>query len=240
MAHERSFARHGSDMPPDGQFKARLERAIGVVDEHGARGNRLLDDARRLAARVQRFIRQGVIPPDTDTTALDLACLALQLPLKTLRPTPTGRISRPNLRERAEEAAEMLVGLLGGGGGGDARGKDGQDAETLLEQTTQLLFGVHQRNPESDAARLLADAINLEDFGVIGLVEQAIAITRQGGGVAQVADGCEKREQYGYWEARLKDGFHFEQTRALAKKRLEHTRRAATLLLGELREDGVL
>ena len=238
MAHERAFARHGSDMPPEGQFKARLERALGVADDFGARGNPLLDDARRLAARVHRFIRLGVIPVDTDTTPLDLACLALQLPLKAIRPGPTGRIVRPNLRERAEQAAEMVVGLLSGAG--DSRGKDGQEAENLLEQTTQLLFAMHQRNPESEAARLLADAINLEDFGVIGLLEQAITITRQGGGVAQVADGCEKREQYGYWEARLKDGFHFEQTRAMAKKRLDHTRRVASLLLGELREDGVL
>ena len=62
----------------------------------------------------------------------------------------------------------------------------------------------------------------------------------QGAGISQVMEAADKREQYGYWEARLKDGFHFEQTRAVAKKRLEHTRRAATLLLGELREDGAL
>jgi hypothetical protein len=48
------------------------------------------------------------------------------------------------------------------------------------------------------------------------------------------------REQYGYWVARLKDGFHFDQTRALAKKRLDHTRRVAGLLMAELREDGAL
>lgn len=224
-------------MPPEGQIKARLERALGFVEDHGVRGTRLLDDGNRLAARVRRFIHMGIIPTDTDATALDLACLALQLPLKGIRATPTGRVARPNLRERAEQAAEMLVGLLGGG---DRRDNGGADAEALLEETTRLLVEVHQRNPDSDAARLLADAINLDDFGVIGLVEQAITITRQGGGVSQVADGCEKREQYGYWDARLKDGFHFEQTRAIAKKRLDHTRRAATLLINELKEDGAL
>ena len=236
MAHTRSSARHGSDMPLEGQFKARLERALGFVEYSGVQGTRLIDDAHRLTARVRRFIGMGVIPADTDTTAVELACLALQLPLKAARSTASGRVTRPNLRERAEQAAEMLVGMLAG----DFRGKDGEEAETLLEQTTTLLVEVHQRNPESDAARLLADAINLEDFGVIGVVEQAIAITRQGGGVTQVADGCEKREQYGYWEARLKDGFHFEQTRAIAKKRLDHTRRMATLLINELKEDGAL
>jgi hypothetical protein len=146
-------------------------------------------------------------------------------------------VPRPRLRARAALAAEMLGGMLGGG---DWRDNGGTDAEALVEETTRLLVEVRQRNPESAVARLLAVAINLEDFGVIGLVEQTIAITRQGGGVSQVADGCEKREQYGYWEARLKDGFHFDQTRAIAKKRLDHTRRVAGLLMAELREDGAL
>jgi hypothetical protein len=217
-------------MPLEGQLKARLERALGVVEDHGARGARLLDDAVRLARRIRRFIERGLIEPTTDPTAMELACYALQLPLKSLRPTPTGRPGRTTLRDRAEQAAEMLVGLVG----------DDGDNEALLDQATELLVEVHQRNPESEQARLLADALGLEDFGVIGLVAQTIALARQGGGVGQVADGLEKREQYGYWEARLNDGFHFEPVRAIAKKRLEHARKMAALLMAELKEDGAL
>jgi hypothetical protein len=65
----------------------------------------------------------------------------------------------------------------------------------------------------------------------------AILTGRQGGGVAQVADGSEKREQYGYWDARLKDGFHFEPVRQIARRRLEHARHVADLLSAELGED---
>src|SRR3954447_3271070 len=190
-------------MPVEGELKARLERALGVVEDHGARGTRLLDDAVRLARRVRRFIDRGLIDPGTDPTALELACYALQLPLKSARLTATGRPGRTTLRDRAEQAAEMLVGLVG----------DDGDNEALLDQATELLVEVHQRNPESEQARLLADALGLEDFGVIGLIAQTIALARQGGGVGQVADGLEKREQYGYWEARLNDGFHFEPVR---------------------------
>jgi hypothetical protein len=217
-------------MPLEGQLKARLERALGVVEDHGARGTRLLDDAVRLTRRVRRFIERGLIDPATDSTAMELACYALQLPLKSTRLTPTGRAGRTTLRDRAEQAAEMLVGLVG----------SGDENEEQVDQATELLVQVHQRAPESEQARLLADALNLEDFGVIGLIEQAVALARQGGGVMQVADGLEKREQYGYWDARLKDGFHFEPVRAIAKKRLEHARRTASLLTGELREDGAL
>jgi hypothetical protein len=52
--------------------------------------------------------------------------------------------------------------------------------------------------------------------------------------VRQVAEGNQKREQYGYWDARLKDGFHFEQVRRLARQRLENMRKAAKLLDDEL------
>jgi hypothetical protein len=216
-------------MPLEGELKHRLERALSVVDDHGTRGTRLLEDAQRFCARIKRLISKGLIAPDTDPTPLEVACHALQLPLKGTKHSPAGKLGRTNLRERAEQAAEILVGLAADTG-----------SEGLVDQTTQLLIQVHQRNPGSDQAKLLADALNLEDFGVVGLISQAILVARQGGGVMQVADGCEKREQYGYWEARLKDGFHFEQTRAIAKKRLENVRKAAALLLGELKDDGAL
>jgi hypothetical protein len=216
-------------MPLEGELKHRLERALAVVDDHGTRGTRLLEDAQRLCARVKRLIEKGVIPAETDPTPMEVCCFALQLPLRATRTTVTGKLGRTNLRERAEQAAEMLVGLVGDTG-----------HEALIEEATQLLIQVHQRGPVSDQAKLLADALNLEDFGVAGLVQQAVVLARQGAGVMQVADGCEKREQYGYWEARLKDGFHFDPTRAIARKRLEHARKTAALLLGELKEDGVL
>jgi hypothetical protein len=219
-------------MPLDGELKRRLEHALAVVDDHGTRGTRLLDDARRFCARVRMLIARGVVPAETDSAAMEVACMALQLPFKAAKTAPAGKPGRTTLRERAEQAAEMLVGLAG-------HSNDSQ-VDALVDQTTQLLIQVHQRTPATDQAKLLADALNLEDFGVTGLTAQAVTLARQGGGVLQVADGCEKREQYGYWDARLKDGFHFEQTRQIARKRLEQARKTAALLVAELKEDGAL
>lgn len=216
-------------MALEGEMKLRLERALSVVDDHGTRGTRLLDDARRLCGRIRTFIKKSLIPPETDSTPLELACHALQLPLKVIRTAPTGKLGRTNLRERTEQAAEMLVGLLSDLG-----------QEAIVDQTTQILIDVHQRKPATETARLLADVLNLEDFGVSGLINTAILLARQGQGVLQVADGCEKREQYGYWEARLKDGFHFDPIRQIARKRLENARKTAALFLAELKEDGAL
>jgi hypothetical protein len=162
---------------------------------------------------------------------MEVACMALQLPFKAPRTaTAAGKAGRTTLRDRAEQAARMLIGITG----------DLADPDSLIEGTIQLLMQVHQRTPATDQAKLLADALNLEDFGVTGLIAHAVALARQGGGVMQVADGCQKRDQYGYWDARLKDGFHFEQTRQLARQRLEQARKAAALLIAELTEDGAL
>jgi hypothetical protein len=93
------------------------------------------------------------------------------------------------------------------------------------------------RPPVLEDARLLADAVNLEDFGLTGLVGQMIQLARQGDGIKQLVEGFEKREEYGYWEARLKDGFHFEPVRQIAKRRLARARQVATMLVEELKED---
>src|SRR5436305_63307 len=169
-------------MPLEGELKHRLERALAVVDDHGTRGTRLLEDAQRICARIKRLIAKAVVPPETDSTAIEVACYALQLPLKASKNNPGGKLGRTNLRDRTEQAAEMLVGIAGDSAN-----------EALIDQTTQILAEVHQRKPASQQAMLLADALNLEDFGVAGLLVQAIQIARQGGGIMQIADGCEKR-----------------------------------------------
>jgi hypothetical protein len=214
-------------MSLDPQIKRRMEKALVVVDDHGTRGTRLLDDADRFCTRLKKYIEMGIVAQETDSLPLELSCYALQLPLKSSMVMAAGKTGRTNLRERAEAAAEMLVGLMADAG-----------YDSLVEQTVGIINEVYQRHPERETAMLLADALNLEDFGVIGLVNQIIGMARLGAGVVQVAEGMEKREQYGYWEARLKEGFHFEQIRGIAKKRLEHARRVANLLMNELREDG--
>ena len=90
--------------------------------------------------------------------------------------------------------------------------------EQLLDKTTRLLHEMPHRSPVLDEAKLLADVVNLEDFGVIGLVEQIFTIGKQGEGLAQVAEGLDKREEYGYWDARIRDGFHFAAVRRIAER----------------------
>jgi hypothetical protein len=210
----------------EAKLRQRVGRALAIVDEHGTHGPRLLDDAHRLWQRVQALLQLGLIAPDADAEALELSCYALQLPMRSAENLPAGKLGRTNLRDRTEQAAELLVGAAGT-----------EAPEELIDRATNILLAVPHRIPESEEARLLADALNLDDFGMIGLINRAIQLGRQGDGVTEVAKGNSKRDEYGYWEARLKDGFHFEQVRRLARQRLENMRRAAKLLDDELNGD---
>ena len=139
------------------------------------------------------------------------------------------KMGQVSLKDRGEQAAELLISLAEEFVKGD-----------LLERATKILREMPQRSTKMDEAKLLADAVNLDDFGITGLVMQAMQLAKQNAGVEQVADGFEKRREYGYWEARLKDGFFFDAVRKLAIARLRRASEMVDLLLNELREDQAL
>jgi hypothetical protein len=209
-------------MALESMLTKQLDRALTALDDRGTVGPRLVDDAHRLWRRVRKLLAMSLVPATADTEALELACFALQLPFaydKSARARSTGRT---NLRDRAALAAERLPAFF-----------DTTANATLLDKTIRLLDELPDRAPKLADARLLADAVNLEDFGVSGMIVQTIQLVRQGDGLVQLIEGAEKRELYGYWEARLKDGFHFEPSRRLAHRRLENARAAAKLLAEE-------
>ena len=219
----------GSQDARAGLDKALQEHLAKVlaVDDSGAKGTRPGDDAQRLWRRVERLMSMHLIAPDIDRTPLELACYALQLSMRQTKGTPAaGRLGQTILKDRAEQAAELLITAV----------TDLAD-EALLDRTTRILRELPQRAPRLPEAKLLADAVNLDDFGIVGLMLAAMQLARQNAGLTQVAEGYAKRQQYGYWAARLKDGFHFEPVRQIARERLKHAEEMARLLLIELEED---
>jgi hypothetical protein len=214
-------------MPLESKVRRRLLQTLGEVDERHTEGPRLIDDAARLWNLCQKFIGANQINAESvDRDALELACFALQLPQRQAKPPTAGKMGRSNLKDRAEQAAELLVSLF-----------DKDIEEALLDRASRVLHEMPHKLPAPEESRLLADVVNLDEFGLIGLIMQCLQLSRQGDGVNQLAEGCEKRDQYGYWDARLKDGFHFEPIRQIARRRLAHARSAAKMLLDELSED---
>lgn len=209
------------------KLRKRVEQLLASADERGIRGPRLLDDARRLWSHVLHWVdeRHLITPEPLERSALELACHAVQLPLRAREIACAGRYGQVSLRDRAQQAAEELVSEFG----------DAID-EPLLDRTTILLQDLPSRTPTSEPAKLLADVLNLDDFGVTGLAGQVAVLTLLGQGINQLVEAADKRDAYGYWEARLKDGFHFGPTREVARRRLERARAAMTLLREEMRE----
>ncbi|MGD1276454.1 MAG: hypothetical protein ABR964_04435 [Tepidisphaeraceae bacterium] len=207
-------------------LRRRLEQLLRTFDDRDALGPRLSGDAQRLWNRIRKFAGMKFIGADMDDEGLELACYALQLPPRQAGGLIAGKLGRTNLRDRCEQAAELLVSLLGA-----------DVEEALLDRATRLLHEVPHRSPVIDEAKLLADALNLDDFGLTGLIGQTVQLGLQGEGVADLLTAAQKREQYGYWEARLKDGFHFEPIRAMARRRLETARQVIKMLADELEQD---
>ncbi len=69
-------------------------------------------------------------------------------------------------------------------------------------------------------AMILSDARNLDDMGVVGLLGEFGRYALSGKGVGDMLGSWKKKIDYGYWEARLKESFRFEQVRKVAEQRL--------------------
>jgi hypothetical protein len=259
-------------MTLDEPLRRRLERRLGVPWRFKSAPS-LPEDARRLLQRVRIFAASSWSPGPIDDPAMELACLALQLPLaggaERTAPENPGRFA---LVQRASRAAELLSQTLAEETD-QGRAKDPQESDhgslaarasakrrtaarlgrsqplrislrpsgegaSVVDRAFRLLADLAQKRPTTDAARLLADAVNLDDFGAMGLARQALEMGRRGQSVLALLEGARQREQYAYWQARLKDGFHFAPVRDLARRRLDHYRKAAAMIEKELQEDG--
>lgn len=192
-----------------------------VVTAGGVSQPRLVDDAQRLWMRLAGWLDMGLVS-DPDTDALELSCWAVQLPWAR-GDLPTGKFGTASMRDRAERAAELLVTDLA----------DVID-EDLLDRSVRILQELHRRPPMIEDAKLLADAVNLDDFGVGGLVQQIGRLASAGDGLAALIDATRARSRYGYWTARLKDDFHFEHPRKLAEIRLASLLEVARMLEEEV------
>ena len=213
----------------DPKLHPRLQKLLSVQDDSGGKGQRLAEDARRLWSRLLKFLALRLVETEIDREALELACFAIQLPLRFGRPTPTRRAGQFTLRERCEQAAELLITWL----------SDGVD-DALLDRTARILRETPQRAPMLEESKLLADAINLDDFGVSGAVLLAMQLGRQNAGLLHFLTSFQKRDQYGYWDARLNEGFHYPPIRDLAKSRVDRARTIVDSLSAELHEDAAL
>ena len=101
-----------------------------------------------------------------------------------------------------------------------------EEAGSLLSGPTVRLAGeaIRQCNNRGTTlleARILAEAEALDEVGVLYLLRQFRQYQAEGRPLQQLVDSWHRQKEYHYWDVRLNEGFRYETTRGLARRRLE-------------------
>lgn len=187
----------------DARTRQRIGEALDNTDAH----RRLARRGFAVAASA-RDIGQAVSVP-ADTLPVVVAALASFLPLRDTRELASPALGVVNLGRRGFRAAELLLEEI----------PDLLPVEAM-DNTLRLLLELGAPEPALPETRVLADAINLADFGVVGLLHPAVAGDPRTAST-DVAERFRLRRRTGYWATRLRDDFHFDKTRRLAQDRLD-------------------
>lgn len=102
----------------------------------------------------------------------------------------------------------------------------------VIQQAARILRQMNNRRTDVLEARILADAENLDEIGPHSICLMVRKICAEGKGLSDIISLWDRQNEYRYWPARIKEGFHFDATRQLAGARLERLAR----LMNDLRE----
>lgn len=92
--------------------------------------------------------------------------------------------------------------------------------ENEIDVVMSILREHRTRNAKMTEARLLADAVALEDFGMVGFWNQCRISQGTSKGLEQCIKMFKTQQDYGYWTSRLRDGFYYPASRRTATERL--------------------
>ena len=89
-----------------------------------------------------------------------------------------------------------------------------------IEKINTIITESVNRFTTMTEAMILSDARNLEDLGSVGLLHELRRMMLQGKSVSDLLDSWERKIEYGYWQARIKESFRFDAVRQIAEQRL--------------------
>jgi len=89
-----------------------------------------------------------------------------------------------------------------------------------LESVQEIIRHAHDATTDVPEAKLLSDADSLDDMGALGVWRDLRRSILDGRGVEDAVRTWQRREEYGYWGARLREALRLETSRRLAAGRL--------------------
>jgi hypothetical protein len=91
---------------------------------------------------------------------------------------------------------------------------------TKIDKINKIIIESGSRFTNMTEAMILFDARNLDDIGTIGIFNEFRRCPIHGKAVTDVLQSWKRKIDYRYWQARLKESFHFETVRGIAARRL--------------------
>ncbi|MCK5172624.1 MAG: hypothetical protein KAR47_04485, partial [Planctomycetes bacterium] len=88
-----------------------------------------------------------------------------------------------------------------------------------IQKINDIMIQACEKNTRLNEAKILSDAINLDDIGSVGIFNQARDCALHKKSIAQLLNNYKKKADYGYWQARLRESFHFASAAKIANKR---------------------
>ena len=137
------------------------------------------------------------------------------------------RLNRADLSEAdlcnlsANIAAEKLTGIL---------------HEARINKISRIITESCDRFTDMTEAAILSDGRNLEDMGAVGLLHELRQHITNGKSISEVLDNWKCKIEYGYWQARLREGFRHDAVRRMAEQRFE----AMELFMDQLAAENTL
>ena len=94
----------------------------------------------------------------------------------------------------------------------------------LMERVCSIISESGRRETTLIEAMVLSDARNLDDMGAVGVFNDMRRYVVHGRGVSDALISWQRKVEYDYWSARLRESFRFELVRKVAAGRLERAR----------------
>lgn len=211
-------------MAPLERIIPQARQQLTVVGENG-RGDLWLWEHSERVMRNADVLAAAAGPADRELDALALAVAALFHDAGWAVQARQGRVDRWQVLSRPtnEIQRELAAGLL-----------QEQVCHLLPPQSLRVAADAirecNNRETTLPEARVLADADNLDDVGVLYVLRQFRQYQHECRPLEQLLASWARQREYRYWDARLNDGFHFEATRELARARLSAAEQFMTAL----------
>ncbi len=198
-----------------------IEIARGILVGRSPLGREdtfLFDHSRRVMRVADRLARcEETADWRVDRFALQVAAMfhqAATVRLDEERRTSTvyaaATMSAEDVKEySAELAGDRLRGLV---------------PTRQLELVQEIIRRTHDSTIEINETKVLSDADSLDDIGALGVWRDLRRYVLDGRAIQEATRAWQRREEYGYWDARVRDVFHLDTARRLAEARLAGAR----------------